>query len=359
MPFLRRFRVRPARTTCAGCGRGSAGRGERGRRDHDGRVLDDQGLSNAAVRMRFRVTIGIPVQEPFTAWLLVPWMISVKSGTSCPPDGTSHRLRIKSVKGCGCCVDNPLGRAVSWRSSSRGDRGMTHLLDLKLRGARVEELTPIAHLTGLSNLELQGTRITDAGLAPVAGFTGLKSLNLGHTPIADAGLKHLRNLTRLNHLDLEGTHITDAGLSRLAGVTSLMVLYLNNTGVTDRGLAHLDGLVSLTRLGLASTKVTDAGLVDRAKTPSLAHVNLYKTDVTDTGLKHLAGLRSLATLNIAETRVTDAGLRQLVQMKRLTGLVIDGNQATTPAIRGAAEIPAPVANSSLARWRAEWLRLHP
>ena len=81
--------------------------------------------------------------------------------------------------------------------------------------------------------------------------------------------------TNLTDLNLSGTDVTDAGLVHLAGLTNLTWLNLGSCPrVTDRGLAPLASLTNLRWLGLAytglmaSTGVTDAGVAAlKAKLP--------------------------------------------------------------------------------------------
>jgi hypothetical protein len=61
---------------------------------------------------------------------------------------------------------------------------------------------------------------------------------------------------------LDGTHVTDAGLAHLKGLANLSELYLGGTQVTDAGLVQLNGLNRLTRLDLHNTQVTDAGAIE-------------------------------------------------------------------------------------------------
>ena len=51
-------------------------------------------------------------------------------------------------------------------------------------------------LASLSFLDLDGTRVSDAGLAHLQGLTKLSRLNLGGTRVSDAGLVHLEKLDR-------------------------------------------------------------------------------------------------------------------------------------------------------------------
>ena len=60
---------------------------------------------------------------------------------------------------------------------------MTQLDRLNLSQTRVDDLTPIAHLTRLTNLDLSLTPIDDNGLAPIAGLAGLNVLDLRGTSV--------------------------------------------------------------------------------------------------------------------------------------------------------------------------------
>ena len=66
-------------------------------------------------------------------------------------------------------------------------------------------------------LNLEGTKITGAGLAHLKDLTNLQYLSLeGCENITDAGLVHLKNLTNLKDLSLAGCeNITDSGVAEL------------------------------------------------------------------------------------------------------------------------------------------------
>jgi hypothetical protein len=46
-------------------------------------------------------------------------------------------------------------------------------------------------------------------------MTALKTLDLNFTRVTDAGLAHLKGLTNLGEVGLEGTQVTDAGVRDL------------------------------------------------------------------------------------------------------------------------------------------------
>ena len=64
-------------------------------------------------------------------------------------------------------------------------------------------------------------------------------VDLFGSEVTDAGLAHLTGLTALEVLDLEGTQVTDAGLAHLTGLTGLEFLFLDDTQVTEMGVAEL------------------------------------------------------------------------------------------------------------------------
>jgi Leucine-rich repeat (LRR) protein len=216
-------------------------------------------------------------------------------------------------------------------------KSVAHLRDLDLNGTRVTD-AGLANLKGLNlrKLHLASTRITDAGLEHLKGLPDLEWVDLTHTPVTgtgleylqdmphlqrinlknarltDAGLEHARALTRLHRLqlDLSGTPITDAGLKHLEGLTNLHFLDLSGTQVTDAGLKHLKDLPELDALAITNTVITGAGL-DPQGLASLRFLFLNETQVADADLEHFKGFRKLEYLGLKKTRVTAAGAEQL------------------------------------------------
>ena len=110
-----------------------------------------------------------------------------------------------------------------------------------------------AELELITSINLEGTKITDAGLKELAKLQKLERLFLCHTQITDAGLKELTKLKNLKKLSLEGTQITDAGLKELANMQNLQELWL--TDAKKIGLADGDEL----QKALPNCKIYGAG----------------------------------------------------------------------------------------------------
>jgi hypothetical protein len=78
-----------------------------------------------------------------------------------------------------------------------------------------EALHRIRHLTGLEELYLSNTQISDQGLGLLGDLRGLQRLYIYHTPVTDFGLMNLVRIPHLKWLTCSGTSVTEEGLERL------------------------------------------------------------------------------------------------------------------------------------------------
>jgi len=93
-------------------------------------------------------------------------------------------------------------------------------------------------------VNLDGTRITDAGLECLNGLTGIKRLWLGNNQVTDSGLDHLKRLTNLEVLDIHDTQVSDVGMKRVDsfnGLAKLEYLGLGNTKVSGECILRIRG----------------------------------------------------------------------------------------------------------------------
>lgn len=83
-------------------------------------------------------------------------------------------------------------------------------------------------------LQMANPDVTDQTLIELEGMKGLRELDLNHTKITDAGLKLIREqFPRLESLKISGTLVTDPGINdHLASMDSLKRLDVRNTAVT-------------------------------------------------------------------------------------------------------------------------------
>ena len=136
---------------------------------------------------------------------------------------------------------------------------MESLTTLYIRHYKLRDLTGFEFASNLTTLNLGSGKIGNnwynsnsfTDLTPLAGLTNLKELDLDTASITDlSGLEGLVNLTLL---DLTINSVTD--ISALAGLTNLTELYLGGNTITD--VSSLSNLTNLTTLYLWGNPVED------------------------------------------------------------------------------------------------------
>ena len=249
------------------------------------------------------------------------------------------------------------------------DAGLAHVAELPnlrhltLGGTAVTDLAPLARLTALETLQLQGARVTDAGLAALAQLPNLRTVDLMWTPtgdgaiaalagkpalgdfrsgmqVTDRGLALLREFpawrtwrepappieltsfdTPPNYLLLRG-RFSDAGLRQLHGLDGLFALNLDQSdnGIGPAGVAELAALPHLAWLAYPAG---DAAMAAIAALPAFRFLSCQDTAATDDGWVALARSRTLAGLWGRETlNLTDRGFRALAAMPTMAQLSV-------------------------------------
>lgn len=112
------------------------------------------------------------------------------------------------------------------------------------------DLSPIADLTKLEYLYLCCCGNVD-DIAPLAGLTGLKDLWLWGNNISDISV--LAGMTQLESLWIKGNHISD--ISVIANMKKLVYLYMEDNNVSD--VHPLAGLTMLDSLLTSGNPITD------------------------------------------------------------------------------------------------------
>jgi Leucine-rich repeat (LRR) protein len=171
-----------------------------------------------------------------------------------------------------------------WDATGVTDAGIGHLAGLKeLQNIHCgkgqigdDSLAVFGKLPKLERLSLQHNRFTDIGMKNLMELKNLKSLWIGMnaTPFTDAVAESLSALSGLEELDLQGSRLSDAATSKLSVLTSLRRLHVggSETGeplITDASVESLVKLVKLEYLGVQNTSITEDGFRRLCKLPHL------------------------------------------------------------------------------------------
>ena len=150
---------------------------------------------------------------------------------------------------------------------------LTNLAGLWLGVNSISDISVVADLTHLINLGLEGNNISD--ISAVAGLTNLNWLNLGANSILDVSV--VADLANLTWLNLGSNNVFD--VSALAGLTQLKMLYLWDNSISD--LSPVEGLTDLTSLWLQENNISDISpLVANAGLGSGDTVNVWRNPLS-------------------------------------------------------------------------------
>ena len=277
--------------------------------------------------------------------------------------------------------ENPIAEAQAPKVTIAGQEYSTAETELDLRGKGLTDadILPLAEMTSLKKLQLDGNQLTDLSpladliqlevlhlggdargneslqdLSPLAGLTHLKELYLPASSLSD--LSPLANLTGLECLALREGEAHTSGvtdLSPLAGLTQMRDLYLMASsldsleflsGMTQmeslrihvtgkssvQDLSPLSSLTSLKRLELPAT--TGDGCIDISPIASLTSLEDFQFGCNIPSLEPLRGLVSLNTLVLNDQPGRAEGqfqsLEPLAGLENLTSLTIRAGGVT-------------------------------
>lgn len=162
------------------------------------------------------------------------------------------------------------------------------MLSLAKMGAEDKVIGPIAHLTGLRRLDIDGSEITnDKTMSQLKTLTNLEALSawacgLKGTFFKDwSGMKNMRflmvgdnklepeaykamatNFPKLEVLNAVRSGVDDKSLEYIGQIKSLKVLRIpRNNGFTAKGLLNLKGIKHLDWLHLGETSINPDGII--------------------------------------------------------------------------------------------------
>ena len=170
----------------------------------------------------------------------------------------------------------------------------------------------LLEIESLEELSIRDSYVVKPGVSAGKGAPNLARVTFNNVSgVDDLLLSQLVAMRTVQELDLSGTKMTDAGLRQLASLKKLRVLKLaGNKGVTDAGAKELRAIETLEHLDLSSTSITDKGVAEIASLPRLRVLQLSRLgQVTDSGILKLAESSTLRDLDVTRTGVTVAGIR--------------------------------------------------
>ena len=188
---------------------------------------------------------------------------------------------------------------------------------INMAGKEVQDLTLIARMSALQNLNLNDNHLTD--VSPLQSLTRVEVLRLRHN-----SLQHLDSIThmaRLRELDVGYNILTHT--DALLPLSQITHLTLNDNRIID--ITPLSKLHRLEFLDLNRNELTDISLLGELR--NLRLLRLSGNKIKD--VKPLTNLQALEVLYLAKNQITD--IRALAKMPHIGRLYLAENQLTDVA----------------------------
>lgn len=238
------------------------------------------------------------------------------------------------------------------------------VLSFKTDAPLTDEAWKEIEALGARNIYVSGKGIDDAALARFAK-SPLEGLSIDGSSLTEAGLAVLKDMRQLQALGLShALALKGPGLAAIANHPTLTTVSVGGTGVGDAAMAPIASIRQLKKLALNHDQVTDAGLAALANHPALESLMFspqMTPRLTDESLKTVATLQALRELTINDTVLTyDGGLRLLKQLPNLQKLTLgkvglsEADLAKLKADLPKVEIKfTPAAEDAVAKWQQQ------
>ncbi|MFA6211322.1 MAG: hypothetical protein WCT03_14985 [Candidatus Obscuribacterales bacterium] len=174
-------------------------------------------------------------------------------------------------------------------------------------------------------------------ISPV-GIDGLKlgmiSLADREDDMCDAALAHVVHFQGLTEINVDRSEATDAGLAKLKDVPSLVLISCFLSSIDGRCFKELSTLPNLRALFAPYCQLKPENLRYLGQFPALQFLNLDWTHLGVAGAKYLSLCSRLEDLSVrGNVRFTDSCLLSIPQLKKLKKLDLRGTSVTVSGVR--------------------------
>jgi hypothetical protein len=231
----------------------------------------------------------------------------------------------------------------------------------------MEELAALPEgLEAITELNLGGSQVGDAGLAHLPKFTEVEKLNVSALRISNEGLKHVGEMPKLRSLAADGLmSVDEGGFAALGKCQGLEDVSMQNTIAADGAFEALKELRELKVLnvggspnlmGMGFSKSVDAGafkelkelyaggsqfviygVVKLDKLKGLEVLDVSYADMNDGLIEGFDECINLKKLSMARSKVTSLGMKMLSKMRKLEELNVSNcpgvNDSAVPFLR--------------------------
>ena len=213
------------------------------------------------------------------------------------------------------------------RISSNDVNQIINLTKLRSLNISYNELEPqvideIIKLINLTSLNISNNNFNIESINKLSMLNNLTVLEMSKGWRNDWGsliTEPISAMSKLTVLNINGAKITDAGIDNIVKLTNLENLNISNNEITSEGIRKLTKLKRLTELNISSNFFEDpvAAATGLSQLNTLLHLNVYNDNLNDEAIKQLSKLDNLITLDATYNKFTRASYELIRNMSVL------------------------------------------
>ncbi|BBI30762.1 leucine-rich repeat domain-containing protein [Cohnella abietis] len=181
----------------------------------------------------------------------------------------------------------------------------------------VSDLSPLRGLTNMRFLNLSNNAVSE--LEPLSGLTGMWSLNISGNNVSS--VSPLSGMNQLFYLDISRNQISD--ISNFLAFTAMRNLYVGNNQISD--ISSLSELMQLQSLALQNNRISSISPLSGLT--NLTHLVFSNNQVSN--IVPLSGLTNLQDLQFSYNQIND--ITPVSGLSNLKNFVASNNEITDPS----------------------------
>jgi Leucine-rich repeat (LRR) protein len=239
---------------------------------------------------------------------------------------------------------------LSLEGTSISDVGLAMLSEsismeqLVLKNCQVtaEGIRTLAKLPELTSLQLSDIPLDEAALLSVSSLP-LETLAIANCGLQDPGLQFIAGLPDLSHLTLREPLITAAGWGHLGSALNLRTMLIADTSLPEEAMQRIAEVPNLITVSFQNCEMADGSFVELATMTRLRHLSITGNSLTDSALRQIKTLPQLSHLIISSDEITDAGLAEVAECRSLSVVALTNSPVTDQGLKNL----SPLGNLSM------------
>lgn len=222
---------------------------------------------------------------------------------------------------------------LSFDGSQINGSGLKYVVNSGIRQLRLqqtdmtdENMKYVAQMKDLCNLSVYSDLLTDKGLSYISDGRKFIALEIHSDKVTNKGIASIKHLDHCTHLSFRGNSLTIDCVKAIGPSKRLQTLELGKFKISGDLGSLLMGFPRLHRMDFANVKSLEAASLRSLAKKKLAGISVIRSNIGSEQLEALSELKDLSTLSFFNCDVNIDGLKYLECMPQLSILHLTENQ---------------------------------